>query len=306
MNLGAEHVAYDQRMKRFILMNAALERIATGCRWAEGPVWFGDGRFLLWSDIPNNRMMRWQENGEVSVFRQPVGYSNGNTRDRVGRLVSCEHGGRRVVRTEHNGRITVLAAQVEGKRLNSPNDVVVKSDGSVWFSDPDYGIGGDYEGYRAESEIGACRVYRVDPGSGAVEVVADDYERPNGLAFSPDESLLYIADTGFTHREGGPHHIRVHPVIDGRKLGPGKLFATVEPGFADGLRVDEEGNVWTSCGSGNGILVIAPDGTHLGKIRIPEMVSNLVFGGERKNRLFITATTSVYALYVGVRGAQQP
>ncbi|HUZ65222.1 MAG TPA: SMP-30/gluconolactonase/LRE family protein [Acetobacteraceae bacterium] len=307
--LGGDFEVFDERGRGLFLLNAAVERIATGLRWAEGPVWFADGRFLLWSDIPNNRIMRWVESapgqpGEVSVFRQPANNTNGHTRDRQGRLVSCEHGARRVTRTEHDGRITVLADAWQGRRLNSPNDVVVKSDGSVWFTDPDYGIMTDYEGNRGQSEIGGCHVYRIDPDSAAVERMTDDYERPNGIAFSPDESLLYVVDTGATHRPDGPHHIRVHEVIDGRRLGPGRVFAVVSPGLADGLRLDENGNVWTS--AGDGVHVYAPDGTRIGRVKVPEVVANLVFGGACRNRLFICATTSVYSVYVAPRGAQVP
>lgn len=293
---------YDPRMRPMLLMNAAIERIATGFRWAEGPVWFGDASCLLWSDIPNDRIMRWWPTGEMDVYRSPARFTNGHTRDRQGRLVSCEHGGRCISRTEYDGSVTVLIDRFEGRRLNSPNDIVVKSDGSIWFTDPDYGIMSDYEGHRAESEQGVCRVYRFDPADGSITAVAEDYERPNGIAFSPDERVMYIADTGFTHREGGPHHIRVHDVIDGVRLGPGRVFAVIEPGFADGFRLDEHGNLWTSCGSGNAVAAYAPDGTPLGRIDIPEMVSNLCFGGPKRNRLFITATTSVYSLFLGVRG----
>lgn len=297
----AFHV-YDERMRSMLLFNAAIEKIATGCRWSEGPVWIGDQNCLLWSDIPNDRIMRWWPSGAIDVFRTPARHTNGHTRDRQGRLVSCEHGGRCVSRTEYDGTVSILVDSFEGKRLNSPNDVVVKSDGTIWFTDPDYGIWSDYEGHRGESEVGACNVYRFDPASGALGIVADDYERPNGIAFSPDERLVYIADTGVTHRPDGPHHIRVHDVIDGTKLGPGKVFAEIEGGFADGFRCDEHGNVWTSCGTANGVAVFAPDGTKLGKIDLPEATSNLVFGGPNRNRLFMTATTSVYSLYVGVRG----
>ncbi|MDD2876075.1 MAG: SMP-30/gluconolactonase/LRE family protein [Acidiphilium sp.] len=300
--MAALYHIYDPRMRPMLLMNAAIERIATGFRWAEGPVWFGDANCLLWSDIPNDRIMRWWPTGEMDVYRSPANYTNGLTRDRQGRLVSCEHGRRGISRTEYDGSITLLVDQFEGKRLNSPNDLVVKSDGSVWFTDPDYGIMSDYEGHRGDSEQAARRVYRFDPASGALSAVAEDYERPNGIAFSPDERLLYIADTGVTHRENGPHHIRVHDVIDGVRLGPARVFTVIEPGFADGFRLDEHGNVWTSCGSGNAVAVFAPDGALLGKIDIPEMVSNVAFGGPKRNRLFITATSSVYALYLGVRG----
>ena len=297
----AFHV-YDERFRSMLLFNAAIEKIATGFRWAEGPVWIGEQNCLLWSDIPNDRMMRWTTNGTVDVYRAPARHTNGHTRDRQGRLISCEHGGRCVSRTEYDGSVTILVDRFEGKRLNSPNDVVVKSDGTIWFTDPDYGIWSDYEGHRADSEIGACNVYRFDPASGALGIVASDYERPNGIAFSPDESKLYVADTGMTHRPDGPHHIRVHDVIDGARLGPGRVFAEIPNGFADGFRLDEHGNVWSSCGTANGVAVFAPDGTPLGKIDLPEATSNLVFGGPNRNRLFMTATSSVYALYVAVRG----
>ena len=295
---------YDPRMRAMLLFNAAIEKIVDGCRWAEGPVWFGDGNYLLWSDIPNDRILQWRPSGEVNVWRSPARHTNGHTRDRQGRLISCEHGGRRVSRTEYDGSVTVLADSYDGKRLNSPNDVVVKSDGSIWFTDPDYGILSDYEGHRAEREQSGCNVYRLDPASGKLAIVAEGYERPNGLAFSPDEKFLYIADTGVSHREDGPHHIKKHPVIDGVKLGDGQVFAEIPDGFADGFRCDEHGNIWTSCGTGNAVAVYAPEGTPLGKIELPEAVSNLVFGGPNRNRLFITATSSVYALYVGVRGCK--
>ncbi len=300
--LQKDFEVFDPRMRDCVLGNVHVEKIASGLRWAEGPVWFGDARCLLWSDIPNDRIMRWLESGHVDVFRQPANHTNGHTRDRQGRLVSCEHGGRRVSRTEPDGSLTILADRYRGMRLNSPNDVVVKSDGSVWFSDPPYGIMSDYEGHRSESEIGSANVYRIDPASGEVDCVADDYDKPNGLAFSPDESLLYVADTGASHNPDGAHHIRVHQVIDGRRLGPGRVFAEISPGLADGFRLDEAGFVWTS--AADGVHVIAPDGTLVGKVRIPEVVSNLAFGGANRNRLFITATTSVYAVYVARRGAQ--
>jgi gluconolactonase len=296
--LSTDFEILDPRMRSCVLGNVFVEKLFSGMRWAEGPVWFGDGRYLVWSDIPNNRMMRWFESGHVETFRQPSNYSNGNTRDREGRLVSCEHGTRRVTRTEWDGRITVLADHHEGRRFNSPNDVVVKSDGSIWFTDPDYGILTDYEGHRSESEIGGCHVYRIDPATAAVQRVTDEYDKSNGIAFSPDESRLYVADTG------QPNCIRVHDVIDERRLGPGQTFAEVRPGGADGFRFDEHGNLWTS--AGDGVQVYAPDGTLLGKIRIPEVVSNLAFGGINKNRLFMTATTSLYSVYVAPRGAMIP
>jgi gluconolactonase len=289
----------DPRFRKLIAGHEDLVKLADGCRWSEGPVWFGAGRYLVWSDIPNDRMMRFDEtDGSVSVFRAPSNHANGNTVDREGRMVSCEHSGRRVTRTEHDGSISVMADRFEGKRLNSPNDVVVKSDGSVWFSDPSYGIDSDYEGRAAESEIGACNVYRVDP-SGTVSAVATDRVRPNGLAFSPDESLLYVADTGFTHVPGLPRTIHAYPVT-GDTLGAPRLFATLATGASDGFRVDVQGNVWTSAGSN--IFCYAPDGTHLGCIAVPETVANLCFGGPRRNRLFIAARTSLYSVHLQVRG----
>ncbi len=288
--------------------NAGIDRIATGFRWAEGPVYFRDGGYLLWSDIPNNRMMRWlEEDGHVSVFRAPSNYSNGNTRDREGRLVTCEHDARRVTRTEHDGRITVLMDSYDGKKLNAPNDVVVASDGAVWFTDPGYGIDGEYEGHTDRFELKA-NVYRLDPRTGRASVVADDFTRPNGLAFSPDEKLLYIVDTGITH--GGPSHIRVFEVA-GNKLRKGRVFAEdFAPGFTDGLRTDMRGNVWCSMGwadpAEDGARCYAPDGDLIGKVHLPESCANLCFGGKKRNRLFICGSTSIYALYVDVQGAQLP
>lgn len=302
--MGSDYVIIDPAFRDLILPNAWVEKLYTGCLWAEGPVYFRDGDFLVWSDIPNNRMMRWVPGLGVAVFRADANYSNGNTRDGEGRLITCEHGGRRVTRTEPDGRITVIADRYQGKRLNSPNDVVVASDGGVWFTDPTYGIHSNYEGHRGESEIGACHVYRWDPRSHEVAVVADDFLKPNGIAFSPDESLLYVADTGATHHADGPHHIRVFDVVDGRSLANGRVFAEINPGLADGFRLDEFGNVWTS--AGDGVHCYSPQGHLLGKILIPEVVANLCFGGPKKNRLFITATTSLYAVYVAVAGAQKP
>lgn len=293
----------DERFASLAVANVHVERLWTGCRWAEGPAWFAAGRYLVWSDIPNNRMMRYDEtDGSVSIFRQPSWNSNGNTLDNEGRLVSCEHSGRCVSRTEHDGTRTVLAEHVEGKRFNSPNDVVVKSDGSIWFTDPTYGIDSDYEGVAAQSEIGASHVYRLD-GDGRVEAVATDFVKPNGIAFSPDEQFLYVADTGATHLENGPRHIRRFAVdTDGRPLSGGEVFAVCENGLFDGFRFDTKGNLWTS--AADGVHCYAPDGTLLGKILIPEVVANLCFGGEKRNRLFICATTSLYAVYVNARGAR--
>jgi gluconolactonase len=295
----------DDRFRRCIKQSARVEKLADGCRWAEGPVYIPAGRYLLWSDIPNDRMLRLDEtNGVVSVFREPAGYANGNTIDLHGRLVTCEHGNRRVTRTEHDGSLTVIADRFEGKRLNSPNDVVVSSDGAIWFTDPAYGIDSDYEGHRAESEIGACNVYRVDPMSGACRIVADDFVRPNGLAFSPDEQLLYIVDTGATHVIDGPRHIRVFRGGAGGTLAGGEVFATCSVGLFDGFRLDDAGRIWTS--AGDGVHCYDPDGTLIGKLRIPEEASNVVFGGPRRNRLFVTATTSLYAVLLPVNGARRP
>ncbi|WP_020574725.1 SMP-30/gluconolactonase/LRE family protein [Actinopolymorpha alba] len=292
----------DARFTPCVKTSARLEKLYEGCRWAEGPVYVPAGRFVAWSDIPNDRMLRWDETtGAVGVFRQPAGYTNGHTLDRQGRLVSCEHGNRRVTRTEHDGSITVIADNYQGKRLNSPNDVVVKSDGSIWFTDPSYGIDSDYEGHQAESEIGSCLVYRVDPGTGEIRVVADDFVRPNGLAFSVDERRLYIADTGATHVADGPRHLRVFDVTDDGTLAGGDVFATCTAGLFDGFRLDTAGRIWTS--AGDGVHCYDPDGTLLGKVLVPETVANVVFGGPKRNRLFIAATTSLYAVLLPVNGA---
>ena len=292
--------------KRFVYKqgNATIERIATGFRWAEGPVWFGDHGCLIFSDIPNNRMMRWQESdGHLSVFRTPSHYTNGNTRDRQGRLISCEHDSRRLTRTELDGSVTVLIDRFHGKRLNAPNDVVVARDGSVWFTDPGYGIDGPYEGHAAEAEL-PRNVYRLDPATGAATVVADDFVRPNGIGFSPDESKLYVVDSGISH--GGPAHIRVFDV-DGAALRNGRLFADdFRPGMTDGLRCDVDGNVWCSMGWGDpsedGVRCYAPDGHLIGKVHLPEGCANACFGGRKKDRLFMCASTSVYALYINGQG----
>ncbi|TDD17701.1 SMP-30/gluconolactonase/LRE family protein [Nonomuraea diastatica] len=273
-----------------------VERLHTGTRWAEGPVYFPAGRFLVWSDIPNDRMLRWDETTDaVGVFRQPSGYSNGNTLDREGRLITCEHGNRRVTRTEHDGSITVIADRWQGRRLNSPNDAVARSDGSVWFTDPPYGILSDYEGHAAEQEIDGCHVYRADPVTGEVRVVADDFVRPNGLAFSLDESRLYVADTR-------ARHVRVFDVRDDGSLAGGRVFAEGSEGDNfDGIRLDNTGRVWTA--AGKAVLCYDPDGTLIGRLRLPEFTANLVFGGPKRNRMFITASTSLYSLMSNVTGA---
>lgn len=300
----AEQSIFEQLDDRFALCykgSARLDHLYQGCRWAEGPVYVPAGRYLIWSDIPNDRMLRWDEcTGTVGVFRQPAGFSNGNTLDRQGRLVSCEHGNRRVTRTEHSGAITVLADSVDGKRLNSPNDVVVKSDGSIWFTDPAYGIDSDYEGHQAESEIGACHIYRIDPITGVCQQVSDDFVRPNGLAFSPDESVLYVADTGISHVVDGPRHIRSFAVAADGALSGGRVFATCTVGLFDGFRLDTTGRLWTS--AEDGVHCYDPDGTLIGKIHTPEPVANVAFGGAKRNRLFICATTSLYAILLPVNG----
>jgi len=293
----------DERFRRCVTSSARVECLFEGCRWAEGPAYLPASRSLIWSDIPNDRMLRWDETtGVTGVFRQPANYTNGHSVDRQGRLISCEHGGRRVTRTEHDGTISVVADFFQGKRFNSPNDVVVNGDDSIWFTDPRYGIDSDYEGHRSESEIGACHVYRVDPTTGTCRVVADDFERPNGLAFSPDERQLYIADTGATHRADGPRHIRVFDVAPDGTLSGGEVFATCTVGLFDGFRLDEAGRVWTS--AGDGVHCYDPDGTLLGKVLVPEEVANVVFGGPKRNRLFICATTSLYAVMLPVNGVK--
>lgn len=293
----------DRRFRFLIQPSARLEQLATGFRWAEGPVWFPALQVFLFSDIPNHRMLRWTPDGQIGVFREVSDYANGNTRDPGGRLVTCQHGTRSVVRTEHDGSRTTLADSYDGRRLNSPNDVVVKSDGSVWFSDPTYGILSDYEGYQAEPEQTHRRVYRVAPDGGGISAVAEDFGQPNGLAFSPDESRLYIAESGGSHDPAVPAILKAYPVR-GDALGPGEVFAEIDAGRPDGFRVDRQGNVW--CSAGDGVQVFSPEGTLLGRILVPETASNLCFGGARGNRLFITATTSVYSVFVTAAAADWP
>jgi gluconolactonase len=290
----------DPRFAPLRVHQGVVEHLWTGGRWLEGPVWFGDGRFLLFSDIPNNRMLRWsEETGEVTTFRQAADNSNGNTRDQQGRLITCEHLKRRVTRTEHNGTISVVVDRFDGKPLNAPNDVVVKSDGSIWFTDPGYGILGNFEGDKASAEL-PRNVYRVDPESGEATAVIGDMDRPNGLCFSPDESLLYVVDIG---------EIRVFDVTDD-SASNSRRFVDMSPGGSDGIRVDTDGNLWSAAHGGgpgfDGVHCYAPDGTLLGRIHLPEGAANLCFGGIKKNRLFITASRSLYSLYVEALGAQQP
>ena len=296
--------ALDPSFEKYWLKLSCVERLATGCRWAEGPVYFGDGRCLLWSDIPNNRILKWEEEtGSVSIYRKPSNFANGHTRDRQGRLVGCSHGGRCVTRTEYDGSVTVLVDGFDGKRLNSPNDVVVKSDGSIWFTDPVFGILGDYEGYRAEPEL-EPNVYRLDPASGKMTVAAEGVLGPNGLCFSPDETLLYIVESrGVPNRK-----ILAYDVTDGgRKLANKRVLIDAGPGTPDGMRCDVDGNLWCGWGMGSpdldGVMVFNRDGKPVGRIALPERCANVCFGGLKRNRLFMAASQSVYALYIIGLGA---
>jgi gluconolactonase len=292
-------VVLDPRFQHMVLGHAAIERVATGFRFTEGPAYYGDGRYLLFSDIPNDRLLRWDEiTGAVAILRDPAGYPDGNTRDRQGRLITCELGSRTLTRTEHDGTVTILAAAFEGTRLTGPNDVVVKSDGSIWFSDNGAGIRGNYLGQKAAREM-PFRVYRLDPNSGALSIAVGDMERPNGLAFSPDESRLYVVDT-----PSGVKTTHVYDIADGKAVN-GRAFFDGTPGYADGIRVDTEGNVWCGFSGGpgqDGVAVFAPDGTLIGRVLLPERCANLCFGGRKRNRLFMTASQSIYALYVEAQG----
>ena len=304
--LTEDFLVLDPRFRKLVFGNVRVEKLWTGARWAEGPAYFPAGKYVVWSDIPNDRVMRYDEtSGTVSTFLQPALNHNGHTVDLEGRLVACEHRGRCVSRIEHDGSRRVLVGEIDGKRLNSPNDVVVKSDGTLWFSDPTYGIDSEYEGDFQLSELGGSHVYRHDPRDGSTVAVTQDFVQPNGLCFSPDERLIYIADTGVSHVEDGPRHMRVFDVPpDGAKLTNGRLFATCDVGLFDGFRCDTTGNVWTS--AGDGVHCYAPDGTLLGKILIPEVVANLCFGGPKRNRMYICGTTSLYAVYINAQGARWP
>ena len=296
----------DPSFDKYRLPLAAVERLATGCRWSEGPVWFGDGRYLLWSDIPNNRILRWDEpTGQIGEYRSPSNFANGHTRDRQGRLVSCEHGGRRITRTEYDGTVTVLMDSFEGKPLNSPNDLVVKSDGTVWFTDPAFGISGNYEGYKSEPSL-SQNVYRLDPETGEAIMLADDILGPNGLAFSPDEHILYVVES-----RGVPtRKILAYDVAaDGRSISNKRILIDAGPGGTpDGFRVDVDGNLWCGWGMGDpaldGVMIFNPEGKPIGRIALPERCANVCFGGRANSRLFMAASQSLYALYVNVAGVK--
>ena len=292
-------VVLDPRFRHLVVAMAAIERIATGFRFTEGPAWYGDGRYLLFSDIPNDALLRWDEiTGATATLRHPAGHPDGNTRDRQGRLITCELGSRTLTRTEHDGTVTVLASSFQGTRLTGPNDVIVKSDGSIWFSDNGAGIRGNYMGDKAPKEM-PYRVYRLDPASGALTIAVGDMERPNGLCFSPDEKRLYVVDT-----PDGTRTTHVYDMVDGKAVN-GRLFFDGTPGFADGIRCDTEGNVWCGFSGGegqDGVAIFAPDATLIGRILLPERCANLCFGGRKRNRLFMTASQSVYALYVEAQG----
>jgi gluconolactonase len=293
----------DPRFRHYILGNASLDQLATGFRWIEGLVWMGDWNCLLFEDLPRNRIMRWSESDGVSIYREPSNYTNGQTRDHQGRLISCSHRGRCLYRTEHDGRVVKLVDRHDGRRLNAPNDVAVKSDGTIWFTDPLYGISNDYEGGRQQSEQPPA-LYRVDPASGDIRVAADDFDGPNGLAFSPDESRLYVAETGDQTTDKPKQFIRVFDVGADGKLSGGETFAKIEPGYCDGMTVDEDGNVWSS--AADGVHCLSPDGDLLGKILVPYRVSNLKFGGQARNRLFIGGSQTLYSIFLNRRGLPFP
>ncbi|MDY8107967.1 SMP-30/gluconolactonase/LRE family protein [Fulvimarina sp. 2208YS6-2-32] len=300
MRIREPYEIRDERFRSICLANVDLHQIDDTSHWAEGPVWFGDADCLLWSDIPQNRIMRWTPTGGVSIYRAASNFANGHTRDREGRLVSCEHLTRRVTRTERDGHLTVLADQFEGKCLNSPNDVVVRRDGTIWFTDPTYGILTDYEGDRAMPEQTANGLYRLDPQTGKLERMISDFVQPNGLAFSPDERTLYVAESGASHDRNVPRIIRAFEIGADGNAWNGRTFTEIDAGIPDGIRVDTEGRLWSS--AADGVHCFAPDGALLGKILVPEVVANLCFGGIKRNRLFIAATRSIYAIYVNAEG----
>ncbi len=311
-------VVLDPLFKKYKIGSAPIQRLHTGMLWAEGPAWNGTGGYLMWSDIPNNVQHRWlAEDGHLSALRKPAGNSNGNTFDASGRQLSCEHGTRRVVRYERDGSVTVLAEKFNGKLLNAPNDVVVHPDGGIWFTDPGYGIVGNYEGNKGEQELKEA-VYRIDPKDGTIALVTNEIFKPNGLCFSPDYKKLYVADTGASHYKEAPKNIKVWDVVDGRKLAKGREFVSMAlevwggdkvAGFADGIRCDTDGNVWASAGWAevgdgyDGVHIFTPEGQRIGQILLPEVTSNVCFGGPKRNRLFMTASQSLYAVYVEAQGA---
>ncbi|MEG4107924.1 SMP-30/gluconolactonase/LRE family protein [Microcoleus sp. S13_C5] len=295
---------YDDRLHSLVRPDASLQKLATDTVHSEGPVYFHEDDSLVWSDAHGNRLLRWSNPDGVSVLRDPSDYQSGNYRDLEGRLVACSSGLRAIIRREYDGKWKVLVDRYQGKRLNSPNDLVVKSDGTIWFTDPPYGITEPNQGYGGEQEQPGCFVYRFDPATGEIDAIVTDMVRPNGLAFSPDENLLYVSDTAAFNIPDGPHHIRVYEVVSGRRATNGRVFAVIDPGQPDGLRVDEYGNIFTS--SQDSVQVYAPDGTRLGKILVPETCANLTFGGVKRDRLFITAGTSLYAIDLNTRGVQRP
>ena len=294
---------HDDRFREMVLGNASLVTLGEGFAWLEGPVWFADHDCLYVSDLPGDRILRWSEAGGISVFRTPAGFPNGHARDQQGRLLGCSHHDRCVTRIELDGSVTVLASHYDGKRLNAPNDIVCRSDGTIWFSDPLYGIQTDYEGGKQTPELPPA-LYRLDPHNGALSIAADDFEGPNGLAFSPNERTLYVAETGDQFAAEPRRFIRRFAVGDGGKLIGGERFHVVEPGYADGFRVDGDGNLWS--GAADGVHCIAPDGTLLGKILTPSPVANLCFGGRHRSRLFLCASHSLMAIYTNVRGCVRP
>ena len=292
----------DPRFRHYALPNAPLVKLAEGFAWLEGPAWFADHDCLLFSDLPNDRIMRWSDTAGLSVFRAPAGFPNGHTRDRQGRLLGCSHHHRAVLRTEWDGSVTTLASHFEGHRLNGPNDIVSRSDGTIWFTDPHYGGNTDYEGGKHTPELPPT-LYRLNPADGTLTAMSRDFEGPNGLAFSPDERLLYVAESGAQFAENPTQHLAVMDVSDSG-LSPPRRFYKVEPGFTDGFRLDEAGNIWSS--AADGVHCIAPDATLLGRIKVPCVVSNLTFGGRNRARLYICAAHTLYAIYTNQRGAARP